>query len=193
MSWILILRDLSQGAVQATVEDLKRWTSDEVIPVVRQTRQRVNDLLNKLNLGAIDFGVVKIRFSATAPPTAVDPNGSFAITPTGIYSRQAGAWVLVGGAVAAGLTLTTTEVNIGSIPHKAGTFNIASAGLTVGKPVLVSQANGPYTGKGSRSDEAGMDHLSVGGKVTSATNIECFWSSPTFVKDNFKFDWAVSA
>jgi hypothetical protein len=92
----------------------------------------------------------------------------------------------------AGLTLTTVEVTIGTIPRKAGRFTIAGAGLTVGKPVLIQQASGPYTGKGSRADEAEADLVMVTGKVISATLIECFWNAVSVIKGNVKFDYAVS-
>lgn len=97
------------------------------------------------------------------------------------------------GGGGAGLTLTETEVDLGNTPRKSGKFNITSSGLTIGKAVLISQANGPYTGKGTRSDEAEMDGLVVSGKVTSTTNVECFWRSATKVKSNFKFNYQVSA
>ena len=90
--------------------------------------------------------------------------------------------------------VNTVEVNIGTKPKKNGRFIITSpCPVIVGKPVMISQANGPYTGKGARSDEAEMDHMSVSGKVTSASIIECFWSSPTKVWKNFKFDYMVSS
>lgn len=89
--------------------------------------------------------------------------------------------------------LTTVEVDLGSYPRSNGKFYITSAGLTIGKPVLIQQASGSYTGKGTRTDEAEMDGLTVTGKVTSASSIECFWSSRNRVRKNFKFDYFVSA
>jgi len=93
------------------------------------------------------------------------------------------------------LTLTTVEVDLGTAARRAGRFTIAGAGLTVGKPVLINQANGPYTGKGTLVDEAEMDVIAVTGKVLDATTIECFWNAGHKgpVKGNFKFDYAVSA
>lgn len=97
-----------------------------------------------------------------------------------------------GGGGSGGLTLSTVEVNLGSTPRRSGKFNLTGSGLTVGKAVLIRQANGPYTNKGAFTDEAEMDSVEVSGKVTSATNIECFWRSRTLVARNFKFDYAVS-
>lgn len=93
----------------------------------------------------------------------------------------------------AGFALTTVEVNVGSAWRRSGRFTIAGAGMTTGKPVLVRQANGPYTGKGTRADEAEMDMLNVSGKVLDATTIECFWTAQRLVRGNFKFDYAIGA
>ena len=65
--------------------------------------------------------------------------------------------------------------------------------LTIGKPVMISQSSGSITGKGTRRDENEMDHLSISGIVTTASIIECYWSSPTRVRGNFKFDYMVSS
>ena len=90
-----------------------------------------------------------------------------------------------------GLSLTEVEKNLGTAPRTSGKFNITSSGLTTGKHVLITQANGPYTGKGTLTDEAQMDAITATGKVTSATNIECYWRSPTKVRGNVKFAYAV--
>ena len=89
--------------------------------------------------------------------------------------------------------LSTVEVDLGSTPRRSGKFNIAGVGLSVGKPVAVVQASGPYTGKGTLTDEAELDQITVSAKVTSTTNIECFWKAPSLVRGNIKFDYCVSA
>lgn len=89
------------------------------------------------------------------------------------------------------VALTTVEKNLSTVPKKSGKFTITGVGLTVSKPVFIQQANGPYTGKGTLADEAEMDGLIVKGKVTSATNIDCYWNSATFVIGNFKFDYFI--
>lgn len=93
------------------------------------------------------------------------------------------------------LTLTTVEVSLGSAPdaRRSGRFTIAGAGLTAGKAVSIQQANGPYTGKGTREDEAEMDQILITGKVLNATTIQCFWKSQHRTRGNFKFNYAVSA
>lgn len=96
----------------------------------------------------------------------------------------------------ASLSLTTTECNVAPSPQtrRSGHVQITGlAGLTPGKPVLVQQAAGPYTGKGTRADEAEMDMLTVTGKVLNATTIDLYWQSKYQVHGNFKFDYAVAA
>jgi hypothetical protein len=95
------------------------------------------------------------------------------------------------GPAAPALVLLTTEIDLGSTPTTSGTFTIAGTGMTVGKSVRIFQSVGPYTGKGTMSDEAEMDALSVVASVTSPTIITAFWRCATRVSGNFKFDYFV--
>jgi hypothetical protein len=93
-----------------------------------------------------------------------------------------------------GLTLTTVEKDLGSVPVNAGTFTISGAGLSVGKPVLITQASGAYTGKGTLPDEAEMDPITANAYVFDATTIRAYWQSNHGpVRGNIKFNYAVSA
>jgi len=99
-----------------------------------------------------------------------------------------------GGGGGSGTALTTVEANLGSIPRRAGKFTITGlSGLTTNKPVSIMQAVGPYTGKGTRADEAEMDGLIVKGIVTAANTITAYWNAATRVKGNFKFNYFVGA
>jgi hypothetical protein len=87
------------------------------------------------------------------------------------------------------------ECNLATIPatRRSGHIQITGlSGLTAGKPVLVQQAQGPYTGKGTRADEADMDAILVNGQVLNATTIDLFWSSRTQVHGKFKFNYVIS-
>lgn len=110
-----------------------------------------------------------------------------------IITSGPGVKVLNGpGTIQIGADITTVEVNLCSVFKKSGSFIIPGIGLEIGKAVFINQASGPYTGKGTMADEAEMDGLIVKGKVISATEIECFWNSATFVIGNFKFDFFIS-
>ena len=91
-------------------------------------------------------------------------------------------------------TLTTVEIDLGSAARTAGNFTISGlSGLTIGKPVNIFQAVGPYTGKGTSADEAEMDNVSVKASVTAADTITAYWNADGFVKGNFKFNYLVGA
>ena len=105
------------------------------------------------------------------------------------FLRADGAWTSPG---AAGFTMTEVEKNLGATPRRAGKFQITGAGLTAGKPVLVQQAHGPYTGKGTRADEAEMDQVNATGKVLNGTTIDVYWNARTKVRGNMKFNYVVS-
>lgn len=121
--------------------------------------------------------------SAAEPGPHTFPGG------TTTFLRADGTFAAPAGG--AGLTLTTVEVNLGATVKRSGRFEVAGVGMTVGAPVLMVQASGPYTGKGTRTDEAEMDQINVSAKVISATVIEAFWKSVGWVTGNVKFDYAV--
>jgi len=88
--------------------------------------------------------------------------------------------------------LLTAEANLGSRPMRSGRFTIAGSGMTVGKPVLIQQAVGPYTGKGTLADEC-EDMVVVTASVTSPTVITAYWRAvATPLRGNVKFNYMVS-
>jgi hypothetical protein len=98
------------------------------------------------------------------------------------------------GVGAAGIGLMTVEVDLGSSPRRNGRFTITGlSGLTTGKPVSIQQAVGPYTGKGTRADEAEMDQVQATASVTAADAITAYWSSANRVRGNIKFNIFIGA
>jgi len=77
---------------------------------------------------------------------------------TSTFLRADGTFAAPAGAPPAA---TTVEVNLGATAKWAGKFTITDAGITAGSKVLVWQAPGPYTGKGTRADEAEMDKVHI--------------------------------
>lgn len=61
------------------------------------------------------------------------------------------------GPAGANGTATTVEAHLGYTPKWTGTFTITDASITSTSKLRVWQANGPYTGKGTRADEAEME------------------------------------
>lgn len=106
-----------------------------------------------------------------------------------------GARGATGAPGAVTLALTVAEVSLGATPlaKRSGHVQITGlAGLTPGKAVLIQQAAGPYTGKGTRADEAEMDLVEATAKVLNANTIDIYWNSRYRVRGNFKFQYAVS-
>lgn len=79
-----------------------------------------------------------------------------------------------GGSAAA----TTVEVNLGSTASFRGTFTITDAAIDASKKVLAWQAPGPYTGKGTRADEAEMQPVQVVTVVPGAGSALVYWQTP---------------
>lgn len=105
------------------------------------------------------------------------------------YAKQSEA----GGGGGGAPTWLETEIDLGSVPRHGGRFTISGAGMVAGKPVIVIQAAGPYTGKGTLADEAEMDGVDVSARVTAANTITAHWRSARAVLGNFKFNYLVGA
>ena len=90
--------------------------------------------------------------------------------------------------------LVTVEVLLTVKAKRSGRFTVSGlSGLTVGKPVFMRQAVGPYTGKGTKADEAEMDDVVCTASVTSATTITVYWTATGPVKGNRKFNYFIGA
>lgn len=98
---------------------------------------------------ALDASQVTAGQFAMARLASGTPTGSKFVRDDGVLAVPAGG----GGGV------TTVEKDLGSTPAWRGTFVITDAAIASTSKVLVSQAPGPYTGKGTRADEAEMDQL----------------------------------
>jgi hypothetical protein len=90
-------------------------------------------------------------------------------------------------------TMQSTEIDLGANARRSGKFTISGVGMAIGKPVLIQKAVGPYTGKGTRADEAEMDAITATGSVTSATEITAYWQASGPVRGNYKFSYAIGA
>ncbi len=83
------------------------------------------------------------------------------------------------------------EVNLGP-PKRSGAFTITGSGLVVGRPVSVTLARGPYSGKGSFAGEEAMyPGFLAAGQVMSATQINVNWSCPSRVGGVIKFNYQI--
>ena len=80
-------------------------------------------------------------------------------------------------------TATTVEVNLGATAKTSGKFTITDATIGPSNKVLVWQAPGPYTSKGTRADEAEMQAINVIAVEQAAGNAVVKWQTPPLVID----------
>jgi hypothetical protein len=140
-----------------------------------------------------------LQFPAIATPSN-PPSGAVLIyaKTDGFYQLESSGVETKLGNVAGGggggnPALTTIEVDLGIKPRKSGRFTFAVSGQTVGKPLSIFQAVAPYTGKGTRADEAEMDTVVCSGYVKDASTVEVFWQCSTRVRGNRKFNYFIGA
>lgn len=81
-------------------------------------------------------------------------------------------------AVASALAGTTVEQDLGSTATWRGRFTITDAAITATSKVLCWQAPGPYTGKGTRADEAEMQPVSVVAVEPATGSAVVTWQTP---------------
>lgn len=86
--------------------------------------------------------------------------------------------VTIAAAPGGSATATTVEVDLGSTATFTGKFTITDASITAASKVLVWQAPGPYTGKGTRADEAEMQPIQIVSVTPGAGQASVRWQTP---------------
>lgn len=115
------------------------------------------------------------RDGAIGPPglDAEEPNEPLMIPgPQGPQGIPGG-----GGGGAA----TTIERNLGAVATWQGRFTITDVAITATSKVLVWQAPGPYTGKGTRADEAEIQPVKVNMAVPAVGSALVYWETPPII------------
>jgi len=86
-----------------------------------------------------------------------------------------------GPAGGGGGSATTVEVNLSATATWCGKFTITDAAISGTSKVLVWQAPGPYTGKGTRADEAEMQPVSIIAAGPGAGSATVYWQTPPYL------------
>lgn len=86
-----------------------------------------------------------------------------------------------GPAGGGGGSATTIEVNLGATATWRGRFTITDAAITSAKKILCWQAPGPYTGKGTRADEAEFQPVSIVSVIPAAGSAIVDWQTPPII------------
>lgn len=76
-----------------------------------------------------------------------------------------------------GASATTVEVDFGSTAITRGRFTITDAGISATSKLMVWQAPGPYTNKGTRADEAEMTPIHIISSVPASGSAVVNWES----------------
>jgi hypothetical protein len=84
-----------------------------------------------------------------------------------------------------GASATTVEVNLAATPKWSGRFTITDAAIASTSKVMCWQAPGPYTGKGTRADEAEMQPVSVVAVNPATGSATVYWQTPPMVVESF--------
>ena len=85
-------------------------------------------------------------------------------------------------------TITTVEKNLGATPVSSGLFVVTDAGVSASSKIIIQQAPGPYTGKGTLADEAGMDEIVVYAQPGSGQFTGRWHVRPTLAMRAVSFD-----
>jgi hypothetical protein len=80
-----------------------------------------------------------------------------------------------------GGSATTVEVNLSATAICCGRFTITDAAITATSKVLCWQAPGPYTGKGTRADEAEMQPVQIIAVNPAAGSAVAYWQTPPMI------------
>jgi len=80
-----------------------------------------------------------------------------------------------------GGSATTIEVNLSVTPTWRGKFTITDAGISGASKILAWQAPGPYTGKGTRADEAELQPVSIIAVEPGAGSAVAYWQTPPYL------------
>ena len=135
-------------------------------------------------MGAAGVGVV---VSLGCPSTT--PVGVLLDIDDGITTAAADWGVPVVG----GDLVATAEINLGTVAQHSGKFTLTDAAIKPTSKLLVQLAPGPYTGKGTRADEAQMYPGITFAASPGAGQATVYWSAPRggAAKRNIKVNYQI--
>ncbi len=130
----------------------------------------------RLALNPTEFAVANQTLSiGTISPASISGAGASA---NDVLTWNGTTW---GPAAGGGASATTVEVDLGLTPRTSGRFTITDATISATSKVLVWQAPGPYTGKGTLADEAAMQPVSVIAVAPASGSCVVHWETPPII------------
>ena len=125
-------------------------------------------------VGNSNIGTITAHATDTVWPNGTFPDGTPGFVLTYTADGSPPTWQAAGGG-GGGFTATTLEVDLGSALVSRGKFTITDASINATKKLLVWQAPGPYTGKGTLPDEAEMSPIEILSAVPAAGFATVTW------------------
>lgn len=86
-----------------------------------------------------------------------------------------------GPAGGGGGSAITVEVNLGATATWRGRFTITNASIASTSKIMIWQAPGPYTGKGTRADEAEMQPVRIIATNPATGSATVYWETPPMI------------
>lgn len=95
-----------------------------------------------------------------------------------VFDDNTGKLIADGGPVPAGSSATEIEQDLGATAASSGKFAFADAAISATSKIMMWQAAGPYTGKGTLADEAEMQPVLVTAVVPASGSATVLWRTP---------------
>lgn len=128
----------------------------------------------------------------TTLPVTASKGDTVVLNSSGhLYTYDGVTWV--DNAATSGVTVYTDEVLLraGNLAKKSGSFTITNVSISPSSVMMVTLAPGPYTGKGTLSDEAqmypGMTFAAVPGSGSALVH----WACAAVAKGNIKVNYII--
>lgn len=131
---------------------------------------------------------VKVAASPTFT-TATLMGYTFGAVVDGEFLKRVGANIV--SAAAGGATATTVETDLGSTAVWRGKFTITDAAIASTSKVLCWQAPGPYTGKGTRADEAEIQPVEVIEVEPATGSAVVKWQTPPMLAQAIRIRYSL--